>query len=472
MPLFKSKSKKAFSHNVAAEMDAGKPQNQSLAVAYAMKRKAKAYGGDMQPPKDTYEHSSTTCTDPTEMAKMAAGGYMTNPDHQNRMRHESAASEYRHPLNKENYASTERAVGEEGVQAQHPNASLGVSEAGNALRRGDAEHAKALIKQRGVELAEGGDAGINTQDSAKNTPAGVSEAGQHVRRANQSERGYDLSGDIGHLDESEDRINRAKAMHRHTLGELRRMSTVPKLAGGGAVGTDEDPSQDESDLSLDDILAINSHMGTEDHSGDQMHAEGGQITGNYGSPGSDLVDRIMRSRSDRGHGSQLHDEDQSGFMSHEGDTLRPSGRATSEDDASRNQEHSVHAAATDWDDGDDYMEEPGQAMSDPPHGGDDKPEDVVERIMRNRAKMYAHGGMYSEGGKVANDDHSYDTKRMAGSRPDQFDDLVLDDDLSSEYTGANSGDELGDAREDHDRKDIVSKIMKSRAKRDRLPRPA
>lgn len=36
----KSKSPKAFSHNVKAEMEAGKPQKQSLAIAYSVKRKA------------------------------------------------------------------------------------------------------------------------------------------------------------------------------------------------------------------------------------------------------------------------------------------------------------------------------------------------------------------------------------------------------------------------------------------------
>ena len=41
MPLMHGKSEKAFSHNVRAEMDAGKPQKQSLAIAYAMKRKGK-----------------------------------------------------------------------------------------------------------------------------------------------------------------------------------------------------------------------------------------------------------------------------------------------------------------------------------------------------------------------------------------------------------------------------------------------
>jgi hypothetical protein len=46
MPLTKSKSKKAFSHNVEAEMHAGKPQKQAVAIAYAVQRKAKkAHGG-------------------------------------------------------------------------------------------------------------------------------------------------------------------------------------------------------------------------------------------------------------------------------------------------------------------------------------------------------------------------------------------------------------------------------------------
>ena len=38
MPLETGESKKAFSHNVATEMNAGKPQNQAVAIAYAEKR--------------------------------------------------------------------------------------------------------------------------------------------------------------------------------------------------------------------------------------------------------------------------------------------------------------------------------------------------------------------------------------------------------------------------------------------------
>jgi hypothetical protein len=40
MPLKKSKSKKAFSENIKTEMKSGKPQKQSVAIAYAVKRKA------------------------------------------------------------------------------------------------------------------------------------------------------------------------------------------------------------------------------------------------------------------------------------------------------------------------------------------------------------------------------------------------------------------------------------------------
>ena len=40
MPLKKSTSKAAFRHNVVAEIHAGKPQNQAVAIAYATKREA------------------------------------------------------------------------------------------------------------------------------------------------------------------------------------------------------------------------------------------------------------------------------------------------------------------------------------------------------------------------------------------------------------------------------------------------
>ena len=41
MPLKKSKSKKAFSANVRAEVHAGKPVKQAVAIDYSVKRRAK-----------------------------------------------------------------------------------------------------------------------------------------------------------------------------------------------------------------------------------------------------------------------------------------------------------------------------------------------------------------------------------------------------------------------------------------------
>lgn len=48
MPLIKSKSDKAFKSNIKAEIAAGKPQKQAVAIAYNVKRSAnKATGGSM-----------------------------------------------------------------------------------------------------------------------------------------------------------------------------------------------------------------------------------------------------------------------------------------------------------------------------------------------------------------------------------------------------------------------------------------
>lgn len=48
MPLMPGKSKKAFSHNVKAEMDAGKPQKQAVAIAYSEKGEHMAEGGEVE----------------------------------------------------------------------------------------------------------------------------------------------------------------------------------------------------------------------------------------------------------------------------------------------------------------------------------------------------------------------------------------------------------------------------------------
>lgn len=44
MPLVKSSSKKAFEHNVRAEIRAGKKPSQATAIAYSVKREAQKKG--------------------------------------------------------------------------------------------------------------------------------------------------------------------------------------------------------------------------------------------------------------------------------------------------------------------------------------------------------------------------------------------------------------------------------------------
>lgn len=100
------------------------------------------------------------------------------------------------------------------------------------------------------------------------------------------------------------------------------------------------------------------------------------------------------------------------------------------------------------------------------HGGD---VDGTHMCKGSGCLHASHGGMahYSEGGKVANEDLP-----IADDMPAEYDDLHLRDGLEEHYTGKNSGDEIGNEHEDERRSDIVSKIMHSRKKKDRMPRPA
>lgn len=212
-------------------------------------------------------------------------------------------------------------------------------------------------------------------------------------------------------------------------------------------------------------------------------AKGGFI-GSYQSPST-----RMHQTNDEGI-----DEMESGYMSHEGNMVRRNDPAMMEDDRRLGQ----HGA----------MEQgPVPALS-------PDEEDVVDRIMEQRSKDYSRldryfeGGDiddrtspdpdhpditfdtednsaagvakglskalgYSKGGRVANQDHGEDNNEMAGFSPNEFDDLVLRDDLESTYgDDDNAGDALGNKQEDEDREDIVSRIMASRRKKDRLPSPA
>lgn len=73
MPLLKSKSKAAFSKNVETEMNAGKPQKQALAIAYATKRKM-ARGGMVSGGKYQYTSTPDPLNDEEHSSKPAPEG--------------------------------------------------------------------------------------------------------------------------------------------------------------------------------------------------------------------------------------------------------------------------------------------------------------------------------------------------------------------------------------------------------------
>lgn len=93
-----------------------------------------------------------------------------------------------------------------------------------------------------------------------------------------------------------------------------------------------------------------------------------------------------------------------------------------------------------------------------PDGGAMEDADMIARIMHKRKE-------YSQGGMVANDVGVAEADKL----PAEYDDLVLRDDLEDT---SGPGNEIGDETLDDEEADVVSKIMSSRKKKDRMPRPA
>lgn len=95
-------------------------------------------------------------------------------------------------------------------------------------------------------------------------------------------------------------------------------------------------------------------------------------------------------------------------------------------------------------------------------GGGDPMDPVVMKIVMGRAKGYSKGGM------VANEDSgesASEPDEMAKWEDNEFDELGKSGGMDGHYSGS---EEIGDEQEDHDRDDIVKRVMKSRSKRDRM----
>lgn len=347
MPLIKGKSEKAFKQNIRTEMHAGKPQKQSLAIAYAMKRKAQkkkmAEGGEVKPSPKT-----TPTPEPTRSSN---------------------------PLQNQDLAT--------------------------AFQKG--------FRGASGKYADGGKVkGVHEQVNKMHP--GRSDMNVHARM-NPDE---------------------AKRRSQQKLKELKEMPN-PKLKG----------------------LAYGGDMKGCPKCG---YAHGGQVTNDgYQSSGPGHTKPDL----------SFHEFD-SGFLKHEGDVKRPNGMAMSEDSRKLNQHGEIEEGEQGGGEGfhgESYMGNQGNAHDE--YQSEAHEEDMVGRIMKQRQMSY------SEGGKVANQEHGENNNELAGFSPNEFDDLVLRDDLESHYgDDDNAGDSLDNKQEDEDRSDIVARIMASRKKKDKLPRPA
>jgi hypothetical protein len=238
-----------------------------------------------------------------------------------------------------------------------------------------------------------------------------------------------------------------------------------KMAAGGPVLPIEDGRM-QSDAHQCDMCGSTMHSNEEhehdrhDDKGEPMMAEGGMMTKNG-----------YQSSSAKMH--QTHDgnvDDQDTYtMDHAGNFIKQDKKAMREDDRDLNQ-HGEHEEG-DQMGGEGFHDEsykgnPGNAHDE--YQSEDHDMDMVGRIMKQRQQHYSEGGMVANKNQGVS---SEDLDAMADGRQNEMDDLALRDHLEMSETGANSGDELGDKQEDMDRKDIVSRIMASRRKKDRLPNP-
>ncbi len=258
---------------------------------------------------------------------------------------------------------------------------------------------------------------------------------------------------------------------------IQRKAKAKKMAEGGAVDENgqpihmlPEPTPKSSDLKEEKHQAVKPQPAptatplptikpSSDYDDYDYGNEPVMVTGTFAQGGDvSIVDSIMSKRK-MAKGGKVDPNDPD-FMKKDPSYQGPSGPIVGGSDPFKK---------TDWSDTVEEMspeemspEEVKQTereIENPEHGASGSWADggMVDRIMSKRKMM-------SEGGRVANDTVHED-------EIDQYDDLVLRDDLAFSETGANSGDELGDAGEDERRKDIVSRIMRSRKLKDKLPNP-
>ena len=423
MPLIKGKSQKSFVKNLKTELEHGKPQKQALAIAYSMQRRKKAKGGYIK------------------------GVHREDTSHGKGV--SSAGQQARNPLPRPQQVAKQAHLQKLLELREMPNPKLkGLADGGEATQQAQESMRKAF------KFADGGSPAIPVLSASQAPP--IKPIASNIRPLR------------AHGGEMEDHCPHCGHGYADGGQVPEKKSFVEKIKEGFSSA----PSPYEN-LAKHGISASDMSEGAKKYK-TSSYSEGGRVY----DPGALLdEDKIL---------NELHKEEPAMDDMYQ---LRPT---------QFNKEHIAKNSAASHEDsrklGQHGMHEQG-----PVPCAYENEDDVVDRIMKKRSQDFsgearlAHGGYlqekemyphakgkmfdvsnkYSEGGKVANQEHGKNDEDLAGFSPNEFDDLVLRDDLESHYgDDDNSGDALGNSGEDERRRDIVARIMASRRKKDKLPRPA
>lgn len=410
MPLIKGKSQKTFVKNLKTELNEGKPMKQSLAIAYAMKRKGKAKGGEVKKKDKDFEkkHKEHQSRFPSEHAKGVHAESYNHPESTSQAGETYRSAKYYDPKRK--------AYGH--VMAEHKSKL-------DELKK---------IKPKLKGLAEGGT--VEDAQESMRKAFKYADGGEVMKpkRKSLAESASDFFARAQNEkpDTKDDKYARVREQNR---------KEVEGYSHGGDISPRVTPPKELLDLNSDrDIQVLEeyelyptqfnkSHVA---HNSGAMHEDSKRLNQHYPDMHAstdmheeDMVDRIMNKKS----------KDFSSLA------------------------RLAHGGPVDASGGDGpYM---------------DDEDDIVNRIMHKASPSFSGLDRLSRGGQIANQEHGENNNEMAGFSPNEFDDLVLRDDLESHYgDDDNSGDDLGNEQEDEDRKDIVARIMRSQRKKDRLPNPA
>lgn len=243
MPLFKSGSKKAFDKNVSVEMDAGKPQKQSLAIAYEIKKKNSpkkmAKGGPVSA-ADEMEAKADNAKDDTDEMMLHDASTEHDTDQDLRVEPKATADSGQMMMADGGMVDSKSITPEEMMMIRgHRLAHGDEAEAGSM--RADADNAK---DDRDLDMyADGGEVG---EDGANDLVESILSRRRALKQG-QSDLGSNADEDLNHEDDLSFEAG-------HDKQDYSEDAALKELSGPSAGNLKGHDAEDEHDESLVDSI--------------------------------------------------------------------------------------------------------------------------------------------------------------------------------------------------------------------------